>query len=120
MPLAYRMAQLRRGRGWTVFGSFFAAVCWGIWAASSLGSLGSPMVTLVITSLVAVGLFSLARLLGRVFWERQLGRVRRSARIAHLVTGVFLVGVGVAFLRQTDWFVTAWNWVIDQAWQGIS
>ncbi|MBM0237706.1 hypothetical protein JNW88_12000, partial [Micromonospora sp. ATA32] len=60
---------------------------------------------------VAVGLFALSRLLGRVIWERQLGRVRRSARGAHLVTAAFLVGVGLAYLQQTEWVVTAWNWV---------
>lgn len=114
LPLGYRMAQLRRGRHWSIMGAVFALVCWGIWALSSLANLGSPMATLVITSLVAIGLFALARLLGRLFWERQLGRVRRSARGAHLVTGVFLVAVGVAFLRQTEWVVTAWNWVANQ------
>ncbi|HEX7744621.1 MAG TPA: hypothetical protein VF462_05090 [Micromonosporaceae bacterium] len=113
LPLGYRMAQLRRGRQWSTTGAVFALVCWGIWAASSLGNLGSPMATLVITSLVAVGLFALARLVGRLVWERQLGRVRRSARGAHLVTAVFLVAVGVAFLRQTEWVVTAWNWVVN-------
>jgi hypothetical protein len=113
LPLAYRMAQLRRGRRWTIAGAVFALVCWGIWAASSLGNLGSPLATLVITSLVAVGLFVLARLVGRVVWERQLGRIRRSARGAHLVTGLFLAAVGVAFLRQTEWVVTAWNWVLN-------
>jgi hypothetical protein len=113
LPLAYRMAQLRRGRRWTIAGALFALVCWGIWALSSLGNLGSPMATLVITSLVAVGLFALARLVGRVVWERQLRRVRRSARGAHLVTAAFLVAVGVAFLRQTEWVVTAWNWLIN-------
>lgn len=114
LPLAYRMEQLRRGRRWTITGAIFAVVCWGIWAASSLGNLGSPIATLVITSLVAVGLFALARLVGRVVWERQLGRVRRSARGAHLVTAVFLVAVGVAFLRQTEWVVASWNWLINQ------
>jgi hypothetical protein len=113
MPLHYRMEQLRRGRRWTIAAAVFAAVCWGIWAVSSLGNLGSPIATLVITSLVAVGLFALARVVGRVVWERQLGRVRRSARGAHLVTGAFLVAVGLAFLRQTEWVVTAWNWLIN-------
>lgn len=112
-PLGYRMAQLRRGRQWSIAGAVFALVSWGIWAVSSWGNLGSPMVTLVITSLVAVGLFALARLLGRLVWERQLGRVRRGARGAHLVTAGFLVAVGLAFLRQTEWVVTLWNWLIN-------
>jgi hypothetical protein len=29
------------------------------------------------------------------------------------VTGLFLAAVGVAFLRQTEWVVTAWNWVLN-------
>jgi hypothetical protein len=111
LPLGHRMAQLRRGRQWSITGAVFALVCWGIWALSSLGNLGSPLATLVITALVAIGLFALARLLGRLIWERQLGRVRRSARGAHLVTAVFLVAVGLAFLRQTEWVVSVWNWV---------
>ena len=114
LPLAYRMAQLRRGRGWTTAGAVFALACWSFWALSSLGNLGSPLATLIITSLVAVGLFALTRLVGRVVWERQLGRARRSARGAHLLTGVFLAAVGVAFLRQTDWVVAGWNWLINQ------
>ena len=64
----------------------------------------------MLTLLVAVGLFALARLLGRLVLERQLGRVRRTARGAHLVTAFFLVGVGVAYLQQTQWVVYAWNW----------
>lgn len=114
LPLSYRMEQLRRGRRWTIAAAVFALACWGIWAMSSLGNLGSPMVTLVLTSLVAVGLFGLARLVGQVVWERRLGRVRRSARGAHLVTAVFLAAVGLAFLRQTEWVVTAWNWLLNQ------
>jgi hypothetical protein len=111
LPLGYRMRQLRRGSRLTFTAMVFALVCWGIWAVSSWGNLGSPLVTLVLTSLVAVGLFALVRLLGRVIWERQLGRTRRSARGAHLATALFLAAVGVAFLRQTEWFVTVWNWV---------
>jgi hypothetical protein len=63
---------------------------------------------------VAAGLFALCRLVGRIVLERQFHRVRRSARGAHLVTAIFLVGVGVAFLRQTDWVMTAFHWVADQ------
>lgn len=103
--------QLRRGGEWSVLGGLFAFVCWGIWAISSRGDLVSPVVTFVLTLLVAAGLFALARLLGRVVLERQLGRVRRSARGAHLIVGVFLVGVGLAYLRQTEWVMDVWNWV---------
>jgi hypothetical protein len=111
MPLSYRLQRLRSGGGWSVFGGLFAFVCWGIWAISSRGDLTSPVLTFVLTLFVAVGLFILSRLVGRAVWERQFGRVRRTARGAHLVTGLFLTAVGVAYLRQTEWIMTAWNWL---------
>ncbi|GAB3986631.1 hypothetical protein V1634_05565 [Plantactinospora veratri] len=111
LPPGYHWRQLRIGRHWSMLGGLFAFVCWGIWAISARGDLTSPVVTFVLTLFVAVGLFALARLVGRVVWERQLGRIRRSARGAHLVTGIFLAGVGVAYLRQTEWVVDLWNWV---------
>lgn len=113
-PMGSQLQQLRRGSGWTNTGALFAFVCWGIWAIAARGDLTTPVVTFVLTLFVAVGLFALARLVGRLVWERQLGRVRRSARGAHLVTGLFLAGVGLAYLRQTEWIVSAWNWVTGQ------
>lgn len=110
-PMSWHLAQLRRGGEWSAAAGLFAFVCWGIWAISGRGNLTAPLLTFVLSLLTAVGLFALARLLGRLIWERQLGRVRRSARGAHLVTALFLVGVGVAYLRQTEWVMTAWNWV---------
>lgn len=103
--------QWRRGGEWTWLGALFAFVCWGIWAISTRGDLLSPVVTFVLTLCVAVGLFALARLVGRVVLERQLGRVRRSARGAHLLTGLFLFGVGIAYLRQTGWVMDLFNFV---------
>ena len=104
------LRQLRRGSGWSLLGGLFAFVCWGIWAISARGDLTSPVVTFVLSLLVAAGLFALARLLGWVVLERQLGRTRRGSRGAHLVTAVFLTGVGVAYLRQTEWIMDIWNW----------
>ncbi|NES29019.1 hypothetical protein GCE86_19310 [Micromonospora terminaliae] len=110
-PVGWHVAQLRRGGEWSAAGALFAFVCWGIWAISGRGDLAAPLLTFVLSLLTAVGLFALARLVGRLVLERQLGRVRRSARGAHLVTALFLVGVGVAYLQQTEWVVSAWNWV---------
>ncbi|MEU3455729.1 hypothetical protein ABZ671_19320 [Micromonospora sp. NPDC006766] len=110
-PLSWHLAQLRRGGEWSAVGGLFAFVCWGIWAISGRGNLTTPLLTFGLSLLTAVGLFALARLLGRLVLERQLGRVRRSARGAHLVTALFLAGVGVAYLQQTEWVVAAWNWV---------
>lgn len=114
LPPGYHLRQLRSGGQWSVMGGLFAFICWGIWAISARGDLTSPVVTFVLTLFVAVGLFALCRLVGRVIWERQLGRVRRSARGAHLVTGLFLAGVGVAYLRQTEWVMDLWNWVVSR------
>jgi hypothetical protein len=110
-PMSWHLAQLRRGGEWSAAGGLFAFVCWGIWAISGRGNLTAPLLTFALSLLTAVGLFFLARLLGRLVLERQLGRIRRSARGAHLVTAVFLAGVGVAYLQQTEWVMTAWNWV---------
>ncbi|MEV0397549.1 hypothetical protein [Polymorphospora rubra] len=114
MPLSYHMAQLRLGSEWSIVGGLFAFVCWGIWAISARGDLTSPVVTFVLTLFVAVGVFALSRLLGRVVLERQLGRVRRTAKGAHLATAVFLFGVGIAYLRQTEWVMGIWNWFGSQ------
>ncbi|MET7970361.1 hypothetical protein [Micromonospora sp. NPDC005305] len=110
-PMGWHVAQLRKGGEWSAAGALFAFVCWGVWAISGRGDLTAPLLTFVLSLFTATGLFALARLLGRLVLERQLGRVRRSARGAHLVTALFLAGVGVAYLQQTEWVVSAWNWV---------
>jgi hypothetical protein len=113
-PMRYRLQQLRRGGEWTWLGGLFAFICWGIWTVSVRdGDLVVPLLAFVLVLAVALGVFSLARLLGRVVIERGLGRPRRSARAAHLVTGLFLAAAGVAYLGQTEWVVDAWNWVRD-------
>ncbi len=110
-PIGWHVQQLRRGSEWSNAAVLFAFVCWGIWAISSDGDLTTPLLVFVLSLLVAVGLFALARVLGRLVLEKQLGRVRRTARGAHLVAAVFMVGVGFAHLRQTQWVMDAWNWV---------
>ncbi|WP_341717236.1 hypothetical protein QQG74_25515 [Micromonospora sp. FIMYZ51] len=110
-PLSWHVAQLKRGGEWSMAGVLFAFVCWGIWAISGGGDLAGQFLIFVLSLLVAAGLFALARLLGRLVLERQLGRIRRSARGAHLVTAVFLTGLGIAYLQQTQWIVDAWNWL---------
>ncbi|MFC3500881.1 hypothetical protein ACFOOK_07890 [Micromonospora krabiensis] len=112
-PLSWHVAQLKRGGEWSTAGALFAFVCWGIWAISGEGNLTGPFLIFVLSLLVAVGLFALSRLVGRVVIERQMGRVRRSARGAHLVTALFLAGLGVAWLQQTEWVVSAWNWITN-------
>ncbi|GAA4598843.1 hypothetical protein BJY16_002858 [Actinoplanes octamycinicus] len=111
--LGWHLRQLRRGGEWSTAAVLFAFVCWGIWALSEGGSLATPVVVLIITLLVGVGVFFLARLVGRVVLERYLHRPRHTARGAHMVTGLYLLGVAFTFLRQTPWVMDAFNWVKD-------
>ena len=112
-PLGWHIGQLRRGGEWSFAGLLFAFVCWGIWAISSDGDLTTPVVVFIVSLLVAAGLFALSRLIGRVVLERQFHRARRTARGSHVVAGVFLVGVGIAHLQQTEWVMTAFHWTVD-------
>jgi hypothetical protein len=113
-PFGWHVSQLRSGGEWSFAGLLFAFVCWGIWAISSDGeSLTTPVVVFIVSVLVAAGLFALSRLVGRLVLERQFGRVRRTARGSHVVAGIFLAGVGLAHLRQTEWVMTAFNWTVE-------
>jgi hypothetical protein len=117
VPVRSRLRQLRIGSGWTSSGALFAFVCWGIWAISARGDdLNGPALSFFLVLLVAAGLFTLLRLLGRVVLERSLGRARRGARGSHLATGLFLVAAGIAYLGQTAWVVDAWTWLKGQFW----
>ncbi|GAB7047925.1 hypothetical protein [Catenuloplanes indicus] len=103
--------QLRRGREWGVLGLGFSFACWGIWALSDGGSFLGSFLTYVVTLVVAVGLFALARLVGRLVLERQLHRVRHSARGSYLIVGAFLIAVGIGYLTQTGWVMDVWGWI---------
>ncbi|WP_127504588.1 DNA-directed RNA polymerase II [Actinoplanes solisilvae] len=111
--ISWKWSELRLGGEWTSAAVLFAFVCWGIWALSGEGPIGTPMVVLLVTLAVAVGVFCLARVVGHLVLERQLGRVRRTARGSHLVTALFLAGVGVTHLQQTEWVMDAVHWVAD-------
>jgi hypothetical protein len=116
-PVRPQLRQLRIGGHWTTMGALFAFVCWGIWAISSRGDdLTGPSLAFFLVLLVAAGLFTLLRLLGRAVLERSLGRTRRGARGSHLVTGLFLVAAGIAYLGQTAWVVDAWTWLKGMIW----
>ena len=109
--------QLRIGGEWTSTGALFAFVCWGIWAISARGNdLSGLALSFFLVLVVAAGLFTLLRLLGRVVLERSLGRPRRGARGSHLATGLFLIAAGIAYLGQTAWVVDAWTWLKGVFW----
>ncbi|MFC7535070.1 DNA-directed RNA polymerase II [Actinoplanes sp. GCM10030250] len=109
--LSWHIRRLRRGSEWSNAALIFAFVCWGIWVLSSQGSIVTAAIVFVVTVCVAAGVFALSRLVGRLVLERQMGRTRHTARGSHMVAGLFLVGVGFAHLRQTEWVMTAFHWV---------
>jgi hypothetical protein len=111
VPVRSQVRQLRRGGEWTWIGALFAFVCWGVWAVSARDAdLVGPVLAFLLVLIIAAGVFTLSRLLGRVILERSLRRIRRSAWGSHLATGVFLIGAGIAYLGQTPWVVDAWTW----------
>ncbi len=113
-PMSWHLRDLRRGGEWSSAALLFAFVCWGIWVISSDGEgLAAPIIVFILSLFVAAGLFALARLVGRVVLEKHFHRVSRTARGAHIVAAVFLVGVGLAHLRQTEWVMDAYRWVVS-------
>jgi hypothetical protein len=93
----------------SVTGLFVAFVGWGVWAASVRGQNVMPVVDFLIVLVVAAGLFAVCRLLGRHLMESVLRRQRRSARLAHAITGLFLSAAGISFLSQTSWVIKGIN-----------
>jgi hypothetical protein len=111
--ISWSWHELRRGNEWTTAAGLFAFVCWGIWALSGGGGLATSIIVLAVTLIVAAGVFCLARVVGYYVLERAFHRQRRSARGSHLVTALFLAGVGITNLQQTEWVMTAYHWVTD-------
>ncbi|HZM83366.1 MAG TPA: hypothetical protein VFC19_47230 [Candidatus Limnocylindrales bacterium] len=110
LPLRHRLRNLRTGGRFSLLGAAVLLVCWMLWAAQSpRGSLANEALILVLIVAVAVGLFGVSRLVGGIFLERMLKRTRRSARLSHLVIGVFLTLAGVSLLPQVEWLINAWN-----------
>jgi hypothetical protein len=105
------LRTLRRGGGWTIAGAAFAVLCWFVWAAANRNS-GAVLAPgfLVATAVVAVGLFVLLRLLGRLVIEGWMHKPRKGAHGAHLGTAAFLVAVGVTYLQETTWVMQAYRW----------
>lgn len=102
---------LKRGSEISGVGLVFAFVCWGIWSvASGRSGLTDRFLIFVMVVLIGVGIFLLSRLVGGLLWERLLGRVRRNARGAHIVTAGYLVAAGLGFLGQTPWVAHLWSW----------
>lgn len=111
-PIGEQLRLLKRGGGWSWFGGIVAFIGWSVWAIANRGhSLFVPLLEFALVLLVGVGLFTLLRLLGRLVVERWMGRRRRTARLAHLGTALYLVAVGVAYLQATPWVMRVVSWV---------
>jgi hypothetical protein len=109
-----RWRSLRRGGGWTMAGLWIALTCWGVWVVSLRGGdMVGPAFAFGLVVATGVLVFLVSRLLGRMVLEGLLGRVRRSAWPSHLGVFLLLVAGGVAFLQQTWWVMSAWDWVSD-------
>ena len=64
--MSWRWSELRRGGEWTTAATLFLFVCWGIWALSSTGSLTTAIIVFVVTLVVGIGVFCLARVVGHL------------------------------------------------------
>jgi serine/threonine protein kinase len=103
---------LKLGGGWTWLGGIVAFTCWSIWAvANRPANLVVPVFGFAVVLLVGAGLFALQRLVGRYVLERWLGRERRTARLSHLGTALYLTAVGIAYLAATPWVMRVWSWL---------
>jgi hypothetical protein len=110
-PLSVQMRVLKLGGGWSWFGAIFAFVCWSIWAVANRShNLVAGGFAFGLVLLVGVGLFALLRVIGRYVLVRWLGRERRTARLSHMGTALYLVAVGIAYLEQTPWVASLSNW----------
>ncbi|MGA8113883.1 MAG: hypothetical protein WCA46_09495 [Actinocatenispora sp.] len=106
------MDTLRRGMGISMTGAMFSFVCWGIWAiANRNASFVSNLLMFVFVLAIAVGLFALCRLTGRLVIEGLMHRSRSSARLSHLAVGIYLVATGVSFASRVQWITTAYTWI---------
>ncbi|WP_207124795.1 protein kinase domain-containing protein [Actinocatenispora comari] len=110
-----RLHTLRRGIGLSITGALFAFVCWGVFAiANRDAKLVNNFMMFVLVLVIAVGLFALCRLIGRLVIEGMMHRSRASARLSHLAVAAYLVAAGCSFAARVDWVSQAYHWVAGQ------
>ncbi|MGH3657897.1 MAG: hypothetical protein ACRDUA_14670, partial [Micromonosporaceae bacterium] len=104
---------LNRGSEITGVGVMFVFVCWGIWSVADGQRDGflEKFLVFVFVLLIGLGVFILGRVVGRLVWEKWMGRIRRNARGSHALTGAYLAASGIGFLLQTPWVVELWGWL---------
>jgi serine/threonine protein kinase len=112
-PLLGPPGSLSKGFELSVIGGLFSLIMWLIWAIQQgMETLRSQVFSYLFVLAVAVGVFFLIRVAGGILWGRWLHAKRKSARLAHLATGVFLFMVGMSYLDQLSW-----NWIsLDFGW----
>ncbi|MFG3338881.1 serine/threonine protein kinase [Glycomyces sp. NPDC048151] len=112
-PLLGPPGSLSKGFELSVIGGLFSLIMWLIWAIQQgMDTLRSQVFSYLFVLAVAVGLFFLIRVAGGILWGRWLHAKRKSARLAHLATGVFLFMVGMSYLDQLSW-----DWIsLDFGW----
>jgi hypothetical protein len=60
---------------------------------------------------VALGIFVVLRLVGRLVIEGWMHKTRRGATGAHIGAALFLFAVGVTYLQQTTWVMKVYGWL---------
>jgi hypothetical protein len=107
-PSRASLRQLSDGWGFTALGLLITFCGWGTWAAAG-GHL--PLLGLLIVLAVAMGVFVICRLLGRLLFAVVFKRERRTARVSHAFTGLFLAIAGFTYLAHTSWITQGFGWL---------
>lgn len=112
-PLLGPPGSLSKGFELSVIGGLFSLIMWLIWAIQQgMDTLRGQVFSYLFVLGVAVGVFFLIRIAGGILWGRWLHTKRKSARLAHLATGIFLFMVGMSYLDQLSW-----SWIsLDFGW----
>jgi serine/threonine protein kinase len=112
-PLLGPPGSLAKGFELSVIGGLFSLLMWLLWTVTTgMDTLGNQVISYLVVLGVAVGVFFLLRVAGGILWGRWLHAKRKSARLAHLGTGVFLFMVGMSYLNQMNW-----DWLqLDFSW----
>ena len=84
---------------------------WGTWAADGRGTNVDPFLSFAIVVLVGVGVLIICRLIGRIAFAAIFRRPRRSARLAHGLTGLYLSICGFGYLAKTSWILAGLAWL---------
>jgi hypothetical protein len=113
-PSRASMRSLSDGWGFSVTGLIALFCGWGVWAAAGRGTVGTPLVGLILVIVVGAGVFIVCRLLGYLVLQRMMGRIRLHARWSHFIAGLFLTAAGVSYLADTSWIVSGLDWI--NAW----